>query len=199
GQIANNSANNSTLILNKSNAITFGTTVAQTLTLGGSSTGDNQINLQLVNPSAGALSVNKTGAGLWILGNSSNSYSGNTTIGLSTTAGGVLQAVDGASLPSTSALVLGGTSGGGVFQSSGNFVRAVNATATAGQVTFNSGLTTGAVGFAAADSKLVVAMGGLASPTALTWGSGGFMGGSGTLVLNSVYSLAEIEFRNAIN
>ncbi|MFN9938259.1 MAG: hypothetical protein ACK56I_02185, partial [bacterium] len=140
---------------------------------------------------------------MWILGNSSNSYSGNTSIGSTTTAGGLLQAVDGLSLPSTSALVLGGTSGGGVFLSSGDFVRAVNATPTAGQITFNSALTTGAVGLAASDSKLVVALGGLASPTALSWGSGGFMGVTGTstgaLILNSTVSLAEVEWRNPIN
>lgn len=203
GQIANNSGNNSTLILNKTNVITFGTTASQTLTLGGSSTGDNQINLQLANPSGGSLGVNKIGAGLWILGNSGNSYTGTTQIGVTTTAGGVLQAVDGSTLPNASYLLLGGTTGGGVFQSSGNFVRSIGTSAAANTVSFNSTLTTGAVGFSASDSKLVVSLGGLATPTALTWGSGGFMGVSGTstgaFVLSSSTALAEVEIRNAIN
>ncbi len=205
-QIANSSANNSTLIFNKTNALSFGTgaTVAQTLTLGGSSTGDNQINLQLVDNSALATGVTKIGAGLWILGNSSNNYTGTTQIGSTTSAGGVLQAAGNALSPN-SPLLLGGTTGGGVFQSSGNFTRNITATPTsgAGTVTFNSTLTSGAVGFAASDSKLVVAIGGIGSPTALTWGSGGFMGVTGTstgaLVLSSTTALSEIEFRNAID
>jgi autotransporter-associated beta strand protein len=206
-QIANASANNSTLILSKTNAITFGTgaTVAQTLTLGGASTGDNRINLQITDNGALTTSLNKIGAGLWILGNTNNSYTGTTTIGSTTVAGGVLQAVDGSSLPNASYLVLGsGTTGGGVFQSSGDFTRNIGTSAAANTVTLGAATaTTAAVGFAAGDSKLTIALGGLESPTALTWGSGGFMGVTGTsngaLVLNSVYSLDEIEFRNAIN
>jgi autotransporter-associated beta strand protein len=206
GQIANSSANNSTLVLNKTNAITFapGLTNAQTLTLGGASTGDNQINNQIVDNGALATGVTKIGAGLWILGNSSNNYTGTTQIGSTTSAGGVLQAAGNALSPN-SPLLLGGTAGGGVFQSSGNFTRNITATATpgAGTVTFNSTLTTGAVGFGASDSKLVVAIGGVGSPTALTWGSGGFMGVTGTstgaLVLSSTTALSEIEFRNAID
>jgi autotransporter-associated beta strand protein len=206
-QIANASANNSTLIFNKTNAITFGTgaTVAQTLTLGGASTGDNRINLQITDNSTLPTSLNKIGAGLWILGNTNNSYTGTTTIGNTTVAGGVLQAVDGSSLPSASYLVLGsGTTGGGVFQSSGDFTRNVGTTAAVNTVTIGAAsATTAAVGFAAGDSKLTLAFGGLASPTPLTWGSGGFMGATGTstgaFILNSVYSLAEVEVRNAIN
>lgn len=203
GQITNNSANNSTLIFNKSNAIAFGTTASQTLTLGGSSTGDNQINLKLTNPSAGTLGLSKIGAGLWILGNATNNNTGTTQIGLTTVGGGVLQAVDGSTLSNNSYLLLGGTTGGGIFQSSGTFLRNVGTAAAANTVSFNSTLTTGAVGFAASDSKLVVALGGLATPTALTWGSGGFMGVTGTstgaLALSSIYALSEVEFRNAIN
>lgn len=206
-QIANSSPNNSTLILNKSNPLTFGAgaTVAQTLTLGGSSTGDNRINLQITDNGSLATGLSKIGAGLWILGNAGNNYTGTTTIGSTTLAGGVLQAVDGASLPTASYLVLGsGTTGGGVFQTVGNFTRNIGTSAAVNTVTLGAATaTTAAVGFAAGDSKLTVALGGLASPTALTWGSGGFMGASGTstgaLVLNSVYSLDEIEVRNAIN
>lgn len=206
-QIANASANNSTLILSKTNAITFGSgaTVAQTLTLGGSSTGDNRINLQITDNAALPTSLSKIGAGLWILGNASNNFTGTTTIGNTTLAGGVLQAVDGSTLPSASYLVLGsGTTGGGVFQTVGDFTRNIGTSAAANTVTLGAATaTTAAVGFAAGDSKLTVALGGLASPSALTWGSGGFMGVTGTstgaFVLNSVYSLDEIEVRNAIN
>ena len=48
-----------------------------------------------------AFSLNKAGAGLWMLGNAANTYSGQTTI-----TGGALQASSGTSLPTNSALVL---------------------------------------------------------------------------------------------
>lgn len=212
GQIANNSANNSTLIMNgvatgANNRIFFGAgaTVAQTLTLGGSSTGDNRFNIRISDNGALATSLNKTGAGLWILGNAGNDYTGTTTIGSTTLAGGVLQAQDGSTLPNASYLILGnGTTGGGVFQSTGLFTRNIGTSAAANTVTLGAAsATTASVGFAAGDSKLTIALGGTASPTALTWGTGGFMGLTGTstgaFVLNSVYSLDEVEVRNAIN
>ncbi len=215
GQIANNSANNSTLIMNgvanaANNVIFFGAsaTAAQTLTLGGSSTGDNQFNIRILDNGALKTNLTKVGAGLWILGNTANSYTGITLIaGTGATAGtaGYLQAIDGSTLPTASGLVLGGTTTGGVLVSSGNFTRDLVASASAGSntVSWATGLTTGASGFSASDSKLVVALGGLASPTALTWNSGGFMGTAATttapLQLSSIYSLAEVEFRNAIN
>ncbi len=206
-QIANSSGNNSTLIFNKTHPITFGpgATVAQTLTLGGSSTGDNRINLQITDNGTLPTSLNKIGAGLWILGNDANSYTGTTTIGNTTLAGGVLQAIDGASLPTASYLILGsGTTGGGVLQTVGSFTRNVGTTAAANTVTLGAATaTTAAVGFSAGNGKLILAFGGLVNPTALTWGSGGFMGVTGTstgaFVLNSVYSLDEIEVRNAID
>jgi autotransporter-associated beta strand protein len=210
--ITNNSANNSTLIFNKANAITFGVTGPQTLTLGGSSTGDNLINLAITDSGtvANITSLNKTGAGLWILGGA-NTYTGITTIsgtGATATTAGYLQAVNGSTLPTASGLILGGTTTGGVLVSSGNFTRNIVASASAANntVSWATGLTTGASGFAASDSKLVVALELAASPgspTALTWNSGGFMGTAGTttapLQLSSIYSLAEVEFRNAIN
>ncbi|MGV3661362.1 MAG: beta strand repeat-containing protein [Prosthecobacter sp.] len=212
GQIANNSANNSTLIMNGvasgiNNRLFFGAgaTVAQTLTLGGSSTGDNLFNIRILDNGLLATSLNKVGAGLWILGNAGNDYTGTTTIGHTTVAGGVLQAQDGSTLPNASYLILGsGTTGGGVFQSTGLFTRNIGTSAAANTITLGAATaTTAAVGFSAADSKLIIALGGTASPTALTWGSGGFMGttgvSTGAFVLNSVYSLDEIEVRNAIN
>lgn len=199
GQISNNSANSSTLILNKSNALTFGTTAAQTLTLGGSSTGDNQINLQLVNPSGGALSLNKTGAGQWILGNTSNSYTGTTTV-----TQGMLTAQDGTSLPAASGLILGATTTAGVFQSSGNFTRSVVASGSAGPgtVSWNASLTTAGAGFAASTDKLVIAMGGIGTEQSLIWGTAGFGVSTTTtapLILGSSTALAEVEWRNPIN
>ena len=205
--ISNNSANNSAMSFNKTNALTFGIVGPQLLTLGGSSTGDSRINLQITNSGTGAniTSISKIGGGLWILGNSSNSYTGTTSIigtGATATTPGYLQAIDGASLPTASGLILGGTTTGGVFQSTGNFTRnlVVSGSAASNTISWAAGLTTGASGFAASDGKFVIAIGGLVSPTALTWNSGGFMGTAGTtLQLNSPTALGEVEFRNPIN
>ncbi|MFN9110003.1 MAG: beta strand repeat-containing protein, partial [Bacteroidota bacterium] len=176
GQIANNSANNSTLILNKTNALTFapGLTNAQTLTLGGTSTGDSQINLQLVDNGALATSVNKIGAGMWVLGNATNNYTGATTV-----SAGVLQASSGTTLPGTSNLVFAG----GVFQTAGALNRTLGT--GAGQLNWTAN---GSGGFASAGSKLTVDFG--SSPT---WGSTANFLGTGNLILGSATSLGEVE------
>ncbi|TDU64028.1 putative secreted protein with PEP-CTERM sorting signal [Prosthecobacter fusiformis] len=187
-RIQSNGQNNATLIWNSTSALTFGTgiTAAQLLTLGGASIGDNQFDLRIINNTNGgaATSVTKADAGLWILGNQSNSYSGSTTI-----SGGALRAIDGGSLPTTSALVLGG----GVLETHGTFDRALASSATAGSVHWSAG-----GGFAASTDRLLVAIGGTASPTDLTWGSGGFMT-SGSLVLSSTTALFDVEMVNNIN
>lgn len=201
-QIANASANNSALIFNNTLPIAFGAgaTVAQTLTLGGASTGDNQINLQIVDNGGLATRLNKIGAGVWVLGNTSNSYTGTTTI-----TDGVLVAQDGTTLSNASGLILGGTTTSGVFQTSGDFTRdlVASASAAANTVSWNSTLTTGGGGFAASTGRLVVSLGGLGSPSALVWNTNGFLGTTGTttgpLVLNSTTALGEVEFRNAID
>lgn len=71
--------------------VAFSSTGAKTLTLTGTSTGDNEIDLQLINNTmdGSALSVAKTGSGTWILGNVNNTYGGATTISL-----GALRAQD---------------------------------------------------------------------------------------------------------
>src|SRR5262249_17953112 len=58
--VATAAQNNAALIFNNTGAVVFGTPGNKTLTLQGSSTGDNEIDLQLGNPSGGALSVTKT-------------------------------------------------------------------------------------------------------------------------------------------
>ncbi|MGC3968964.1 MAG: autotransporter-associated beta strand repeat-containing protein [Pirellulales bacterium] len=202
GQIANASANNSALIFEKFTPIAFGpsATVAQVLTLGGASTGDNQINLQIVDNGSLATRLSKIGVGLWILGNSANSYTGTTTI-----TDGFLVAKDYGTLPNKSGVILGGTTTSGVLQSTGEFTRVLAASASAGEntVSWNTGLTSGGGGFAASSGKLIVAIGGLSTPSTLTWNVGGFMGTSATttgpLVLNSATALGEVEIRNSID
>ncbi|OYW30456.1 MAG: hypothetical protein B7Z47_03580, partial [Chthoniobacter sp. 12-60-6] len=91
---------------NNTAAVAFSTAGAKTLTLQGTSTGDNQIDLRLINNTidSTALSVTKTGTGVWILGNINNTYSGATTISQ-----GVLRAQDAGST-ATSATTTSGSS-----------------------------------------------------------------------------------------
>ena len=62
-------------------ATTFGASVARTLTLTGSNTGDNGISGNLANSTGGGvLSVSKTGNGTWVLSGAANTYTGATTV-----------------------------------------------------------------------------------------------------------------------
>lgn len=170
-------ANNATLIFNNTAPVAFTGTGIRTLTLQGDSTGDNQINLRLINnPNANeALSLTKSGGGLWILGNNANSYSGTTTI-----SAGALRAQDGLSLPTASNLFLNG----GVFESTGTFSRALGT--GAGQFRF---VANGNGGFSSGELPLTVDWTGLANPT---WGSTANFLGAGALFLNSSTSLADV-------
>ncbi|MEN3940586.1 autotransporter-associated beta strand repeat-containing protein [Prosthecobacter sp. SYSU 5D2] len=206
--ITNNGLNNASLVFSNTNPIAFGSTANQDLRLGGSSISDNWFYPQINdNVDAGAITrLTKINAGLWILGNENNSYSGPTTI-----TDGVVQAQDGSTLPNASGLILGNTtSTTAVFQSSGNFTRDLATVANAGAntVSWATGTSTGGGGFAASTEKLVVAIGGLDSPTTLVWGGAdGFLPTgttSGTnlgsrLILGSTTSLAEVDFRNPID
>ncbi|MFO1438175.1 MAG: autotransporter-associated beta strand repeat-containing protein [Verrucomicrobiaceae bacterium] len=194
--ITNNSTSGSALIFSNTSPIVFGpnATTSQTLTLSGSSSADSAFFPQVTDNGALPTNLIKAGAGQWILANSANTYTGTTAI-----AQGVLVAQDGQGLPSASGLLLGATTTSGVLQTSGNFTRNVAAAAGAGTVTWNG--TTGGGGFAAFDTKLVVALGGTGSPTPLQWGVGGFVGTGGvqTLFLSSTTALDEVEWRNAID
>ncbi|MDH4455002.1 MAG: autotransporter-associated beta strand repeat-containing protein, partial [Verrucomicrobiota bacterium] len=76
-------ANSAALVFNNSSgAIAFSGTVGlRTLTLGGNSTGDNEMGIRLVETGGYTFGITKANdASLWILSNSANNYSGATTI-----------------------------------------------------------------------------------------------------------------------
>ncbi len=181
-------ANNAALVFTNTGAVAFASTGAKTLGLAGDSNGDNQINLQLVdNTLGGSLNVNKTGASVWILGNAGNNYTGTTTV-----SGGVLRAVDFASLPNTSQLTLQG----GVLESSGTFLRPVGT--GSGAIAFGPGNS----GFSANPSNLTVNLGG--SGSTLVWATPGFLpnlatGAPSQFVLGSISATAGVEFQNGID
>jgi autotransporter-associated beta strand protein len=193
GQYGNNvlgagAANHAALIFNSTADLTFSGTGARTLTLGGTSIGDNQMRIRLRdNPNGGAaLSFTKADGGLWILNPlTSNDYTGTTTV-----SGGALRVANAAAavqgLSATSPLVLNG----GVLETASSFTRTLGA-AVAG--TGNVSLTGGASGFAASTAdRLVVTLGG----GALTWGGATFNPTS--LVLGSSTALGETEITNNI-
>jgi len=184
-RIQANGANDSTLIFSNSGALAFGTTnIDQGLVLGGASIGSNQFNPLITDNGTGVVSLYKSDAGLWILGNTANSYTGVTQINA-----GALRA-EGTTLSATSTLVFNG----GVLQAVGTFTRSLTAVPAAGAGGVN---WSGNGGFAAATDKLTVNIGGNLTPDTLTWGTGGFV--SGTLILSSTTAFAEVEIVNRID
>ncbi len=195
-RILANGANNATLIWSNPGPLAFGTAnVAQGLLLGGASTGDNTFNPHIADNGTGAVSVFKSDAGLWIMGNSGNTYTGATTI-----VNGTLQS-DGMTLPAASGLVVGTGVGTGpapsfaIFQSSGNFTRSLGT--GAGQVAFLATGTNTNAGFAGSTAKFNVNIG---SGSTLTWGAANTFGQSTqALALNSTTALSEVDIQNPID
>ncbi len=191
-------SNNNAIVWSNIGAIVHGVVGPQLLNFDGTSTGDNTFNPQITDSGtvADITSVTKTGTGQWNLGNANNTYTGVTTV-----SNGILALNNNGALPANSPLALGTTTTNGILQMSGNFERNLVVTPAAGTGTISWTGTTGGGGFAAHTTQLVVAMGGIATPTALNWGSGGFVGSGGTqsLIFNSASSLAAVEFRNAID
>lgn len=187
-------ANSASIIFSSTADISFsGATGGRLLTLGGTSIGDNEMRIRLVNndtPSVGfnVLSLTKADAGLWILNPlSSNTYTGETIV-----SGGALRvAAEGWAVQGLSATSLLSLTGG-VLETSGNFTRTLGATQGTNQIR----ITGGASGFAAATTdRLVVSIDNGGS--ALVWGSTNFNPSS--LVLGSSTALGETEITNDIN
>ncbi|NDC63878.1 MAG: hypothetical protein EBZ59_07845, partial [Planctomycetia bacterium] len=192
GNADNGRPNNATLIFRNTGTVAFSGAGARTLTLQGNSSGDNRIDLQLVdNPNGGFLGITKAGSGLWLLGNTANSYSGTTRI-----SAGALQVGDDSSaltrtLSPNSNVLMNGT---GVLQSSGRFTRDVGS--GAGQVQL-----TGSGGFSSGTANLTVSLGDgtLAGGVPLVWSTGTFLNSNGTLFLNSPTSLGVVTLTNPID
>ncbi len=149
--------------------------------------------------------LNKFGPGTLFLTNPANTYSGATLI-----QGGALDVgtiTNSRLANSTGTLIFGG----GVLQGNGTFTRGLGSTGSS--VTWNglnSTYSNMSGGFSARGGNLTVAIGGTASPTALTWGmtsstsnnfiteaSGG--GFTGVLIFGSKTADGQVEFRNAVN
>ena len=181
-RIENNSANGSGVVFSNTGAIAFGpgAVTSQILTLGGTTVaGDSLFNSQITDNGAFQTNVLKANAGIWQLGNPTNSYTGNTTI-----TAGVLEATSGTSLPTASNLILNG----GIFQSAGNFTRTVGTGSNQVNWTPNA-----SGGFSASTGKLNVNLGGTQ-----TWGSTPGFIGTGNLVLSSRTALDEVNIVSGI-
>nr|WP_247642510.1 autotransporter-associated beta strand repeat-containing protein [Brucella sp. 83/13] len=94
-------------------AVTFAAAnTAQTLTLAGTNTDDNEFGAQLTNNGSGVTSLTKSGAGTWFLTNSDSTYTGVTKIdggilGVDKLANGGLASSIGASSSAASNLIIG--------------------------------------------------------------------------------------------
>jgi autotransporter-associated beta strand protein len=169
--LSSTATNNNAIVWSNTGAVVHGTVAARTLIFTGTSLGDNTFNPQLTDSGTGAniTGLSKTGTGQWNLGNANNTYTGLTSV-----ANGVLALNHNGALPANSPLVLGDGSTAGVLQMSGTFERGLAATPASGTGTVSWSGTAGG-GFAAHTDALVVAIGGVSSPTPLTWGAGGFV------------------------
>ncbi len=176
---AGSGANHASLVFANTSPLVFLTPGSKTLTLGGSSAGDNVFRPLLTNnPLDGSTTgLTKADSGLWILQPATpNTYSGTTTV-----SGGALRALDGVGLPTNSLLSLQG----GVLESAGLFSREPGT--APGQVQIPSGSS----GFAAATpDRLRVRLG----SAGLSWGTPTF--NPGALVLGSGTALGETELLN---
>jgi autotransporter-associated beta strand protein len=163
-------ANSAALIFNNTGAIAYSTTGNKVLTLQGDSTGDNQINLQLVNPTSGTLGVTKTGAGHWILGGLNNTYTGTTTI-----TQGQLVAQDAGSNATSATTLEAGTSTTDFYVNSTNGLSIGQAVTAGGSGTIAAILDSQHVRLSSAQT--------IAANTALTFGSINSLS-SGNLLFN---------------
>jgi autotransporter-associated beta strand protein len=193
--ISSTVSNGNAIVWRNTGDIAFGLVGPQTLTLTGTSTGDNSLFPRLTDSGTGAdlTAVTKAGAGVWVLANPANAYTG-----LTTAANGTLVLAAAGSLPSGSPLVIGDAATVGLVQAEGSFTRALAAAASPGAGTVTWAGTAGG-GFAASFSALTVALGGAGAPTPLTWGQGGFVPSGAALHLNSTVALGVVDFRNAID
>ena len=192
-----------TLALGQSEATIYtsdagGTIGAQITGAGSGNRGTGSVNNNYL------MSLTKFGNGTLYLTNTTSTYSGATIINQGALDVGTISSN---ALPTTTALIFGG----GVLQGNGSFIRSLGQTAN--KVTWNgiNGYYSQASGgFAARGGDLIVAIGGLASPTALTWG--GYGAGdsnvnfitdngntSGILMFGSTTSDSQVDFRNAID
>ena len=188
-------SNGNAIVWRNPGDIAFGLVGPQTLVLAGTSTGDNALFPRLTDSGTGAdlTAVTKTGAGVWVLANPANAYTG-----LTTAANGTLVFAADGSLPAGSPLVIGDAATVGLVQAEGSFVRPLAAAAAPGVGAVTWAGTAGG-GFAASFSSLVVALGGIGSPTPLTWGQDGFVPAGAALYLNSTVALGVVDFRNPID
>ncbi|MBL9082091.1 MAG: autotransporter-associated beta strand repeat-containing protein [Planctomycetales bacterium] len=180
-RIQNNSAVNAALVFSNTGLLAFGANAAsnpQGLVLGGTSTADNFFYPRITDNGGAATTLYKNDAGLWVLGNSANSYTGPTILNA-----GTLGLATIAALPTNSTLQFGG----GVLEAAGSLTRTVGT--AAGNVQWLAGASGG---FSAGAGKLTVSLGG--SPT---WGSGAFLGDA-ALLLNSASALSEVEINSAL-
>ena len=168
--------------VNTTGNVLAGTINAALAPLQFSTSGVSSLNVTGLVTGSNGVSMSTQAANLAVTLSATNNYAGPTVIG-----SGVLRAVDGVGLPTGSLL----TGSGGVFETSGTFTRTLGAAAG------NVQITGGVSGFSAYGTPATIAIGGTASPTALTWGSATFA--PSTLVLNETTSNSALTFVNSID
>lgn len=180
-------------------------TLTNTITFGSSTSGlTGNLSFGATNGAPYTVTVNNAQTTLASLGQTTNGnltkagpgnlvVTGNSTTVATTFSSGIF-AVGG-----TLALTNVTTFSGGVLGANGTFSKSLGGSVA--NVTFSN--TADGSGFAAYNGELIVAFGGTASPTALTWAGDGstnrFVGSGKTFVLSNAIATHTVDFRNAIN
>ena len=122
----------------------------------------------------------------------------NSNVGKVELFGGTLRANEGVGLSSGAWLRLGANGNSTVFETGTSLTRPLLATNTDnGYSTFTVSIQGGVSGFSAYGAPATIAIGGMATPTLLVWGTPGFS--QTTLVLNEITANTNLIFVNAID
>jgi autotransporter-associated beta strand protein len=176
----NNGAGVNAVINNVSGSHEIAVPVSLAATAAADVSTNNGTTLTVSGVVSGSGAVNKLGGGTLVL-SGANTYTGATNVNA-----GILRANQGVGLGSGNLSL-----NGGVLESSTDFIRPLGT--AAGQVQ----LSGGASGFSANGAATQVALGGLATPTALVWGGATF--NPSTLILNETTATHALDFKNAID
>lgn len=120
-------------------------------------------------------------------------FNGSSNNGTFVINGGVFRANDATNINSSGNLTISG----GVLETSSDFTRSVGS--GSGLVDVGASSAAATSGFSAVTNNITVSLGGLATPTNLTWGASNFLQSTSTLVLNAATANSTLTFANAIN
>ncbi len=192
--VANNIALRSDTYLENSNtnaaAVVNGTVTVNSYGRIGSIASDG-LGTMIVN---GAVSFADTNHSLFLNSNGGLTVlNGSNGQGIYSIQGGTLRANDGTGVNTSAKLIING----GVLETGANVTRSLGT--AFGQIDVGSTNSGANNGFSAYGNAVTISLGGIGSPTAITWGTGNFLTNASTLVLNTATANDTLTFANALD